>query len=166
MRVAQREGRDQLIGRDCARSAKSATRKRFGDLAPQDWRHLAIAVKELLIARIRYALQPAGKILLDLHEAPQVYLKGGNVRVDLARMAWSIDAAAARVPWRSDCLLRVMAADRWLRRWRLPREFFLGAGHDDNGHFCAHAWLLSDGVEITGGSGAGFVPLIEPRERT
>jgi hypothetical protein len=71
----------------------------------------------------------------------------------VARISWVISAAASRLPWRSDCLLRAIAAVRWLRRLKLRPDFYLGATKDANGVFKAHAWLYCGDVIVTGGSG-------------
>ena len=77
-------------------------------------------------------------------------------------MAWAIAAVARRVPWRSDCLVQVMAGDAWLRRCGLTGDFHLGVAKDPGGAFKAHAWLTYRGIVVAGGSGEGFENLIEP----
>lgn len=126
-----------------------------------EWVYLAIAVKELFVARVRHRFQPMGQILRELQEAGPPSRR--RAEVDLARLSWAIAAAAPRVPWRSDCLLRVMAANRWLRRSRLPSEFFLGVQKDDQRGFAAHAWLRCNGNMISGGQGEEFATLIHPK---
>jgi hypothetical protein len=80
--------------------------------------------------------------------------------LDVTRVSWAIAAASARVPWRADCLLKVMAADRWLRRHGMQGEFFLGAGKNEADEFGAHAWLRYGDINVTGGDGAQFTPLM------
>ena len=139
--------------------------RRAADLSLQDWRYLAIAVKELLIARIRHASQPVGKILHDLQD--ERLQSNGDTRgeVDLARLSWAIGAAAARVPWRSDCLLQAMAADRWLRRYGMQPKFFVGVQKDAGGQLEAHAWLRCGDVIVTGANSRNFTTLVEPISR-
>jgi hypothetical protein len=146
-------------------SSITSTSRRATGLSLQDWRHLAIAVKELLIARIRHASQPVGKILHDLQD--ERLQSNGDCRgdVDLARLSWAIGAAAARVPWRSDCLLQAGAADRWLRRYGMQPKFFVGVAKDAGGNLEAHAWLQCNGVTVTGANGQNFTCLIEPISR-
>ena len=143
----------------------ASTAKRAAGLSLLDWRYLAIAVKELLIARIRHASLPAGKILCEL-QAKRVQ-SDGNTRgeVDLLRLSWAIGAAAARIPWRSDCLLQAMAADRWLRRCGMQPEFFLGVAKDAGGQLEAHAWLRCGDAMVTGADDRNFTHLIEPISR-
>jgi Transglutaminase-like superfamily len=138
--------------------------RRVARLSLQDWRYLAIAVKEMLIARIRHATLPIGGILQELQCPVKVdELPLRKAEVDVARLSWAIGAAAARVPWRADCLVQVMAAHRWLRRHRLRSDFFLGVARNFTGALEAHVWLRFDNLEVTGGSGEAFFALIEPR---
>jgi hypothetical protein len=142
--------------------------KRVANLSFLDWRYLTIAVKELLIARIRYAARPIGEILRELQGEGLPPEGGSRSRasdVDATRLSWAIGAVAARVPWRSDCLLQVMAADRWLRRRQLRPDFFLGVSKNSAGTLKAHAWLsFGKGAMITCNSVA-FTALLEPSVR-
>lgn len=125
-----------------------------------DWLTLAIAGKELLIARMRFAIAPTGRIINSLKNAPQ----NGNDAAgscNAARVSWAINAVAVRVPWRADCLLRTMAADRWLRRGGERPQFFLGVAKDGEA-FHAHAWLLCHGVSVTGGDGDEYTEIVAP----
>lgn len=134
---------------------------RAAALSSQDWRYLAIAAKELFLARIRLAVQPIGIIVRDLQK--ERLLSDREVRaIDVARLSWAIRAAARRMPWRCDCLPQALAADRWLRRHHLQSQFFLGTAKDAAGGLEAHAWLRCKGIEVTGGNGQGFTVLLEP----
>ena len=136
--------------------------RRAASLSLMDWTYLIVAITELLLARIRAATHPIVKILDELQKAGSKSQGGAQVDVDLVRLSWSISAAAARVPWRSDCLIKVIAADRWLRRCQLQPDFYLGAGKNQAGEFEAHAWLHCNGIMVTGGHGEGFATLISP----
>jgi hypothetical protein len=128
-----------------------------------EWAYLSIAVLELALARMRYSRQPAQQIIQRLSADP--VRSGGadghpiELR-DIERMRWAIGAAAARVPWRSDCLLQVMAADHWLRRKAATGSFHLGIAKEVDGRIRAHAWLTCSGIVVAGGSGEGLTPLI------
>jgi Transglutaminase-like superfamily len=138
--------------------------RRAARLSLQDWRYLAIAVKEMLIARIRHATLPVGGILQELQSPVKVdELPLRKTEVDVGRLSWAIGAAAARVPWRSDCLVQVMAAHRWLERHRLRSDFFLGVAKNSAGALEAHVWLRFGNLAVTGGSSEAFFALIEPR---
>jgi hypothetical protein len=131
-------------------------------LSLPDWHYLAIAVKELCFARVRHATRPVGDILRVLQTGRPPSPAGRREEIDMARLSWALDAAAARGPWRSDCLLRVMAADRWLRRYGYEPKFFLGAAKLTAGQFGAHAWLRCGDVTVTGGSSKEFTELMMP----
>jgi len=143
----------------------ASTVRRAAGLSLLDWRYLAIAVKELLVARIRHARQPVGKILRELQD--KRVPSDGDTRgeVDLPRLSWAISAAAARTPWRSDCLLQAMAADRWLRRCRMQPEFFIGVAKHAGGQLRAHAWLRCGDAMVTGADDRNFTNLMEPISR-
>ena len=144
------------------------TVRRAARLSRDDWHYLALAVMELTLARFRHATTPIAAILATLEQrdkARETVTHELGSEVCISRLSWAIGAAAARVPWRSDCLLQVMAADHWLRRHGLQPEFFLGVAKDRSGRFEAHAWLRCGGISVTGGSGAEFAMLIRPHHR-
>jgi hypothetical protein len=146
-------------------SRVASTARRAASLSLLDWRYLAIAVKELLMARIRHASEPVGKILRELQDERIQLDDDTRGEVDLLRLSWAIGAAAARVPWRSDCLLQAMAADRWLRRCGMQPEFFVGVAKDPGGQLEAHAWLRCGGAMVTGADDRNFTNLMEPISR-
>ena len=143
----------------------ASTAKRAAGLSLLDWRYLAIAIKELLVARIRHATQPVGKILRELQDTRMQSDGDTRGEVDLLRLSWAIGAAAARIPWRSDCLLQAMAADRWLRRCGMQSEFFVGVAKDAGGKLKAHAWLRCGDAMVTGADDRNFTNLMEPISR-
>ena len=138
--------------------------RRAGQLSLNDWRYLAIAVKELAIARFRHAARPTSRIIQDLQarsahstdvsSAPGTAMPPNTA--DLACRSRAIGYAAAIVPWRSDCLPQAMAADRWLRRDQMTPEFHLGVAKDEGGQLRAHAWLTCAGLTVTGGDISDF----------
>ena len=137
------------------------TLQRAKALSVRDWRYLGIAVWELFLARIRHATEPIGTILRELKSERPPCQSGKATEVDMMRLSWALDAAATLVPWRSDCLIKVMAADSWLRRYGLTPEFFLGVTKDSMGTFGAHAWLRCDDVNVTGGRTDEFTPIMK-----
>ena len=72
-----------------------------------------------------------------------------------------ISAMAIRVPWRADCLVQAMAAQRWLMRKGLPSEIVVGAAKHPDGRFEAHAWLLRGEAVLLGGDIERFEPLLD-----
>ena len=65
-------------------------------------------------------------------------------------IGWAITAAAARVPWRSDCLLQAMAASMWLDRTQLGYSLNIGVRKNAADELEAHAWLTSGDMTVTG----------------
>lgn len=131
----------------------------------RDWHALLRAVGLLLYARLCLALRPADRLLSDLRRksfTPETAAHLATTRADVERIAWAIAAASRRVPWRSDCLIQVVAADRWLKSLGLAGDFHLGVAKDAAGAFKAHAWLKCADQIIAGGTGDGYETLIGP----
>ncbi len=76
--------------------------------------------------------------------------------------AFFISRMAARVPWRSDCLVQALAGQSWLARLRIPSEIVVGTAKLANGQFDAHAWLRCGDRIVLGGDVSRFQPLLEP----
>ena len=129
----------------------------------RDWAALAAAAWELLRARIVFARLSAKALVARLQRGPAgTGAAGPAPEQDLARLARSIGWAAAVVPWRSDCLIQCLTADRLLRRRGLVPEFYIGVQKTDADTLAAHAWIYCQGMPIAGGDGAGFEVLIGP----
>lgn len=139
--------------------------QRAAQLTNSDWRYLAKAAVELLAARIRLSTVSPERILQELQDQSSPLPHERICRsppIDVARLSWAITVAGRYVPWRSDCLIQVMAADRWLRQHDLCADFHLGVAKDLRGGLRAHAWLRYGDLTVTGGRSDGFAPLIEP----
>jgi len=67
------------------------------------------------------------------------------------RVAYAVNGMSLRVPWRSDCLVRAIAARRWLAAGGVDSRIAIGARHDEDGAFMAHAWLMVGERLVTGG---------------
>jgi hypothetical protein len=80
-----------------------------------------------------------------------------NALVD--RVAFAIPRVASRLPWRADCLVQALAAERWLRRGGIETRLTLGVPRNKPVVFEAHAWLSAGGRIVTGGDVSDFVPL-------
>ena len=151
-------------------SVKPLTRKikRAAQLTLADWRYLTIATAELLAARIRLSAVATEKILRELQAPLLVPIRQPKSPLsnnDVERLSWAIVVAAQHVPWRSDCLIRTIAADRWLRRHHLQPNFYLGVAIDEQGVFAAHAWLRYGDISVTGGRYDQYAKLIEPEDQ-
>lgn len=106
------------------------------------------AIWQLALARVQLARVPAGAILENLGSgAASLQATTGDVEAAIGR---AITSAAARVPWRSDCLLQAMAASAMLRRRNLASHVCIGVRRGAGGALEAHAWLVASGGIVTG----------------
>lgn len=78
------------------------------------------------------------------------------------RIAFVLPRVAARLPWRADCLVQALAAERWLTRNGIATTLTLGVPKDKPVTFEAHAWLRVGTRIVTGGDVSGYVPLARP----
>lgn len=131
--------------------------RRRSDLTAGEIVALGRAFFELSLAAARFRMWPAQKIIADLRERRCAGKDGGE---DLQRIAWAIPAVARRLPWRSDCLIQVMAAQAWLRRSGREGDFSIGVARNDKGKFVAHAWLKVGDTIVAGGDVSRFSVLL------
>lgn len=78
------------------------------------------------------------------------------------RVAFAIPRVAARLPWRADCLVQALAAQRWLHHHGVASTLTLGVLRAKPADFEAHAWLAAGDRIVTGGDVSGYVPLERP----
>jgi hypothetical protein len=66
-----------------------------------------------------------------------------------------IRKAAGRTPWKSECLVQSLAAQRILHKRNIPGSIYLGVKKGTEGFekMQAHAWTKSGDVFVTGGRG-------------
>jgi hypothetical protein len=147
-------------------AARFAARlSRAANLTREDRRFIAIAVKELTLARLRHATTPIDVIFHDLRQRPYETVTAECAALsptDLRRLSCAIAAAAARVPWRSDCVLQAMGAQRWMRCRLCGGDFFVSVRKDPQGALLSHAWLRRGDLIITGGADLEFEVLLAP----
>ena len=138
--------------------------RRAAQFSRSDWRYLTIAILDLLAARIRLSAVAAEKILGGLRAPLSGSSRQQKADIDVERLSWAIAVAAQNVPWRSDCFIKTIAADRCLRRHHLQPDFYLGVAKDEQGVFAAHAWLRYGDFTVTGGKFDQYSKLIEPQD--
>jgi hypothetical protein len=129
-------------------------------LDPVKRAYLFEAIGHLAWARLELSRKSSQAIVEGLQRTtPGLSITHGGAD-DLAMLSWAIRAGGAGVPWRSDCLVQSLAADRWLKRKGIAHDFRLGVRGGDSGQFLAHAWIEVDGIPITGGDDIGNYRLI------
>jgi hypothetical protein len=125
-------------------------------LSPADALLLACAAAELLRARIALARTPAAAIVARLVAPAAPHGDAATA----ARVGRAVRAAAGRVPFRADCLVQVIAAERMLRRRGQVGAVTLGARREADGSFGAHIWLTCAGVTLNSGPLEGYAVIL------
>jgi hypothetical protein len=69
----------------------------------------------------------------------------------VGRIGWAVRNAARLVPGAS-CLTQALAAQYLLARAGCRSQLQVGVARDPSGRFLAHAWLISDGRVVIGGT--------------
>ena len=133
-------------------------------LVPRTWTDLLRAVSNLAWARRK--LGNAAPSELVQNRAASVLAPAADQDELVKRVAIAIPRAASRVPWRADCLVQALAAERWLTQKGVATVLCIGARKDEQSQFHAHAWLKAGETIVTGGDIGAYAPLIgaeEPR---
>ena len=121
---------------------------------------MASAGVELAIARLRLNSRHAQALISA--PAGQATKLNSRQAALVERVAFVIPRVAARLPWRADCLVQAIAAERWLGRHGVATTLTLGVPRDRPADFEAHAWLSAGTWIVTGGDISGYVPLERP----
>ena len=118
---------------------------------------LARAALELGLARLRLNSRHARAMIAGQSTSPIALDNRQAALVD--RVAFAIPRVAVRLPWRADCLVQALAAQRWLGRHGIAATITLGVPRDKPAEFEAHAWLKAGEKLVTGGDISGHNPL-------
>jgi hypothetical protein len=70
---------------------------------------------------------------------------------ELHRISWGVRNAARVVP-KASCLTQAFSAQFLLARLGRRSQIQVGVAQDGEGHLLAHAWLISNGRVVVGGS--------------
>jgi len=135
--------------------------KRVAGFGPVDWFDLVLASVELALARRLIGARTAGDLLRTTRSAPSGSLGSlspGQLRL-VSRVSFSVPRVAVRVPWRADCLVQALAAQRWLQRKGISTTLHVGVHKKFPAEFEAHAWLMQGDTIVTGGDIKRFTPL-------
>lgn len=136
--------------------------QRVACLGPLGWYDLVRASVELALARRLIGARTASDLLHNAHGGGSSgsldSLSAGQLRL-VSRVAFAVPRVAVRVPWRADCLVQALAAQRWLRRKAIPTTLHVGVHKESPAEFEAHAWLMQGDTIVTGGDIKRFTPL-------
>ena len=81
---------------------------------------------------------------------------------EVRRIGYVISRSARLVPWRSDCLVQALAAQKWLLRSKIATEIVIGIDQTQAEGFLSHAWLRWGDHVVTGGKISRFTIILEP----
>jgi hypothetical protein len=136
-------------------------------LSADEWVLLAVAVAELSIARFKLQSFTARSLLEETaptRTAPLAVNEDTSRQEALVtRVSWAIQRTAPHLPWRSDCLVQALAAQRWLRRGQVGSQLSLGVRKGSSDVIEAHAWLRCGNIVVTGGASEDYVALMQTR---
>ncbi|MWV26957.1 lasso peptide biosynthesis B2 protein [Aurantiacibacter rhizosphaerae] len=111
--------------------------------------------QELALARFRlYRVTPAEIGRLNTISANGRPATEGDQGEIAAELTCAIRLSARVVPWRSDCLVQALAAQRWCSALGIPTEISIQVGYAETREFMAHAILLYEGTCILGATDA------------
>lgn len=117
---------------------------------------------ELVLARLRLDTPATrAKIAASCRSKPAARLDPQQTAV-VSRVAYIIPRVGARLPWRADCLVQALAAERWLGCQGITTTLHLGIRKDRATPFEAHAWLTAGDQVVTGGDSANYEPVSRP----
>ena len=138
---------------------------KIAGLGPAGWRDCVRATIELALANRRLGSRSAQELLTPQaangKAAAPAALSDGQAAL-VARVAFAVPRVGAYLPWRSDCLVQALAAQRWLASKAVKSEICIGVRKPADLEFEAHAWLEAGGTVVTGGDISGYTPLYAP----
>ncbi|MEO1489067.1 MAG: lasso peptide biosynthesis B2 protein [Pseudomonadota bacterium] len=122
----------------------------------------------LLLAWARYLLPQTkpGDVFARNERAARLFrskivpASDSTARSECDMVAYAIPRIAARVPWRSDCLVQALAGQIWLSKSGVASEIKVGALKSEDGALQAHAVLACADQLILGGDLEGYEQFI------
>lgn len=124
------------------------------------WRELGLVAESFVLL----GLMRAAILLFPFQKITSIMgLTQGNTSSDTepamavnpVDVGWAVQAAAARTPWESACLVQALTGMIMLTRRGSNATLYLGVAKDENGTetMTAHAWLRCGKVILTGTGG-------------
>ena len=122
--------------------------RRFGELSPPDKLLFLRAIFWLAVARVRLSVTPFQELAAGLaHEVQETEADAELLR----RVGFAVSAAAANVPWRSDCFPQTLAARSLLKALGYASTIHLGVDRVGGDELLGHAWLTCGETVVVGG---------------
>lgn len=144
-----------------------ASLRRAAGMGPAFWHDVLRAALELAVARARLGRSRTRDLLQAPPDTgPDLSLRAAaHDLLIVRRVAFAIPRVAARVPWRADCLVQALAAQRWLERRGIGSALSIGVSNNAAEGFLAHAWLKVGDELVTGGDISPYQPLGMPQNQ-
>ena len=125
---------------------------RLHRLTGADWLLLAEALPTLAWASLAIAFRPFRRVAAaaSLPRQERVPINRAGAR----KIVWAVNAWARRVPWRTVCFQRGLAAHRMLRRRGYDSVLHYGVAQGEAKGLSAHVWVSLEGEAVIGGEEA------------
>jgi hypothetical protein len=93
--------------------------------------------------------------LLGLAQCNTSSMPGSDMTDDPSTIGWAVQAAAARTPWESACLVQALTGMIMLSHRGIGATLYLGVSKDENNPetMTAHAWLRCGDTILIGAGG-------------
>ncbi|MEO7820589.1 MAG: lasso peptide biosynthesis B2 protein [Sphingomicrobium sp.] len=128
---------------------------RLARMDPRRRRLLAEALVELMRASAVIAFAPFRRaVAFGSRPLGRAEPTSAEAAETIATVRWSVEAVAARVPWRTVCFQMGLALQRMLRRRGIPAQLYYGIGKATDGKLQAHVWVAADQAIAIGGESA------------
>ena len=117
----------------------------------RDWLLLVEALGCLAAASVAIRLLPFRKVatLASRRRFVNDVISADAHGQEASRIRWAVSAVASRVPWRTVCFQKGLAAQLLLRRRRLPALLHYGISNRNEG-LSAHVWVTSSDLPVIG----------------
>ncbi len=119
----------------------------------KELRLIPAAFLQLVIARLKVSFLPADKYLPSTNNNPLSAISVQQLK-SVESIATVVNGLAARTPWSSTCLVKVVAAHKMLSKKNIPHTLHIGVKKTPAGEIKAHAWLSVANKIIIGGESA------------
>jgi hypothetical protein len=122
----------------------------------QAWGDVAVAMAELALARVGIGRVNSQLDQLLVHGTPKTVEPSLESLRQGERIGRALGRAAELVPWRTDCVVKALAACHWLGRLGIAATIELGVRRDPT--FAAHAWVRIGRHIVIGGTTTDYAP--------
>ena len=128
------------------------TAKLVWRVGPRNWLLLAETMGALLLASIAIRAVPFKRIAEAATRGPRSAEAPdqSNYRQQIDDVRWSVEAVAKRVPWRTVCFQKGLAAHFLLKRRGVPTRLHYGIDNKREEGLRAHVWVTSVAGPVIG----------------